>query len=175
MCGEEEERGRGGLTELLSGDWLRWSVGRPRGGYSRGDIRVTWALASGARLPPFLAGSSCLLSVDTAASRVSSPLAAPCSRLLSFRFHRRVLGPFHPHFLSTSSCVVSNGKPRCPSFLFVSHLFQDLEGYLSFFWDKYSYIAMKCVLFCFSIQNFCLILGVENFMCSLGMEIFRRR
>jgi len=43
----EEARGKRGLTELLSGDWLRWSasVGRPRGGYSRGDIRVTWAAA----------------------------------------------------------------------------------------------------------------------------------
>jgi hypothetical protein len=35
-----------GLTQLLSGDCLSWSasVGRPRGGYSRGDIRVRGGL-----------------------------------------------------------------------------------------------------------------------------------
>lgn len=100
--GEDRRRGEeGGInsTQLLSGDWLRWSasVGRPRGGYSCGDIRVR---GGDLGVVERLVGHACLswllpglLCVDTAESRVracaralSSPLAALRSRLRSFRF-----------------------------------------------------------------------------------------
>lgn len=67
-------------------------MGRPRGGYSRGEIRGRAVPACGARRLLLL------LSVDTVAARVRARLPP----LLSFS-SRRVLGYFRPHFYG--ACV----------------------------------------------------------------------
>jgi hypothetical protein len=71
---EREEGARGGFTRLLSGGLVKVvgdRVGRPRGGYSRGELRP----ACGPRRLLLL------LSVDTVAARVRRSPSCP---LLSF-------------------------------------------------------------------------------------------